>query len=62
MIAEVRYHDLMAFPLKSLFESRPVADPNDALVRLVRFRVPTSARRFKRVNCPAFQETMKDTN
>lgn len=36
MIAEARYHDLMIFGLKSLFESDLVADPHDALVRLVR--------------------------
>ena len=36
MIAEARYHDLMIFGLRSLFESDLVADPNDALVRLVR--------------------------
>ena len=36
MIAEARYHDPMVFGLKSLFESDFVADPHDALVRLVR--------------------------
>ena len=36
MTAEARYHDLMIFGLKSLFESDLVADPHDALVRLVR--------------------------
>jgi nucleotide-binding universal stress UspA family protein len=35
MTAEARYHDLMIFGLKSLFESDLVADPHDALVRLV---------------------------
>jgi nucleotide-binding universal stress UspA family protein len=36
MTAESRYHDLMIFGLKSLFESDLVVDPHDALVRLVR--------------------------
>lgn len=36
MTAESRYHDLMIFGLRSLFESDLVADPHDALVRLVR--------------------------
>ena len=36
MTSEARYHDLMIFGLKSLFESDLVADPHDALVRLVR--------------------------
>jgi len=35
MTAEARYHDLMIFGLKSLFESDLVADPHDAIVRLV---------------------------
>ena len=35
MISEARYHDLMVFGLKSLFESDLVSDPHDALVRLV---------------------------
>ena len=35
MISEARYHDLMVFGLKSLFETALVADPHDALVRLV---------------------------
>ena len=36
MISEARYHDLMIFGLRSLFESDLVGDPHDALVRLVR--------------------------
>ena len=36
MTSVARYHDLMIFGLKSLFESDLVADPHDALVRLVR--------------------------
>lgn len=35
MIDEARYHDLMIFGLRSLFESDLVPDPHDALVRLV---------------------------
>lgn len=35
MTDEARYHDLMVFGLKSLFESDLVADPHDTLVRLV---------------------------
>ena len=35
MTDEARYHDLMVFGLKSLFETDLVADPHDALVRLV---------------------------
>jgi nucleotide-binding universal stress UspA family protein len=35
MTDEARYHDLMVFGLKSLFETDLVADPLDALVRLV---------------------------
>lgn len=35
MISEARYHDLMVFGLRSLFETALVADPHDALVRLV---------------------------
>lgn len=35
LISEARYHDLMVFGLRSLFEYDIVADPHDALVRLV---------------------------
>jgi nucleotide-binding universal stress UspA family protein len=35
MTDESRYHDLMIFGLRSLFESDLVADPHDTLVRLV---------------------------
>ncbi len=35
MTAEARYHDLMVFGLRSLFESDIVPDPHNALVRLV---------------------------
>lgn len=35
MIDEARYHDLMIFGLRSLFEFDLVSDPHDALVRLV---------------------------
>jgi len=35
MIDQARYHDLMVFGLKSLFEFGLVDDPHDALVRLV---------------------------
>jgi nucleotide-binding universal stress UspA family protein len=35
MTDEARYHDLMVFGLKSLFESDLVSDPHDTLVRLV---------------------------
>jgi nucleotide-binding universal stress UspA family protein len=35
MIAQARYHDLMIFGLRSLFEFDLVPDPHDALVRLV---------------------------
>ncbi len=35
MIAEARYHDLMIFGLRSLFEFDLVDDPHDALIRLV---------------------------
>lgn len=35
MINEARYHDLMIFGLRSLFEFDLVPDPHDALVRLV---------------------------
>ncbi len=35
LISEARYHDLMVFGLRSLFEYDIVPDPHDALVRLV---------------------------
>jgi nucleotide-binding universal stress UspA family protein len=35
MIAEARYHDLMIFGLRGLFESNLVKNPHDALVKLV---------------------------
>lgn len=35
MIGQARYHDLMIFGLRSLFEFDLVPDPHDALVRLV---------------------------
>jgi len=35
LTSEARYHDLMIFGLKSLFEYDIVSDPHDALVRLV---------------------------
>lgn len=35
LIDQARYHDLMVFGLRSLFEFNLVADPHDALVRLV---------------------------
>jgi nucleotide-binding universal stress UspA family protein len=35
LISEARYHDLMIFGLKSLFEHDIVSDPHDALIRLV---------------------------
>jgi nucleotide-binding universal stress UspA family protein len=35
LISEARYHDLMVFGLRSLFEYDIVSDPHDALVRLV---------------------------
>jgi nucleotide-binding universal stress UspA family protein len=35
MIEEARYHDLMVFGLRSLFEFELVPDPQNALVRLV---------------------------
>jgi nucleotide-binding universal stress UspA family protein len=35
LIDQARYHDLMVFGLRSLFEFNLVADPHDAIVRLV---------------------------
>ncbi len=35
MASEARYHDLMIFGLKSLFEHDVVSDPHDTLIRLV---------------------------
>ena len=35
LTSEARYHDLMIFGLKSLFEHDIVSDPHDALIRLV---------------------------
>jgi nucleotide-binding universal stress UspA family protein len=55
MAADARYHDLMIFGLKSLFEHDVVRDPHDVLVRLVAegvrpiLAVSPDARPIKRV-------------